>query len=288
MNYQMEDLLPIVAELAEQYTSKESTSVPYAIAEQLMGAVMYCIEELEQTQISGNAITVVDYQKTTMSAKEAYECGRQIVMEKVRQAQKLYHAILMEFHDYTNLAYHETIIEGMPQFFMKYDFRFCPQEHLLTLDYPILMHFPASMCGIDLIYEYLHVISLEQQFLNKLPEEYITFLTSSCTFDFSEAFVNIPAIMIKNMLGCRLAERKINMCSYTRQECMKLQANLERELNKGTLEQFLLQEFSYIMLQLSDVRAEAIDYLKLCIPDFCVELENAWRNNCFDMVLILS
>lgn len=282
MDYQPEELLPIVAELTAQYTSKESTSVPYTVAEQLMGAVMYCIEEYEQSQTNGLLRQVEN------PAKEVYVSGRQLVMEKTRLAQKLYHAILPEFHDYGNRAYHETVIEGMPQFFMKYDFRFCPQENLLTLDYPILKQFPAEMCGIDLIYAYLRVISLEQQFFKKMPEEYITFLTSSSPFDFAEAFVNIPEIMVKNMLGCRLAERRICMCSYTGQEYTNLKTNIAREQKAGTLEQFLLQEFSYIMSQLPEINTETIDYLKLCIPDFCVELENALKNDCLDKVLVLS
>ena len=41
MNYEMEELVPIVGKLAEKYTSRESTSIPYEKAEQLMGAVLY-------------------------------------------------------------------------------------------------------------------------------------------------------------------------------------------------------------------------------------------------------
>lgn len=45
MNYEMEELLPIVAKLAERYTSKESTSVSYECAQRLMDAVLYCINQ---------------------------------------------------------------------------------------------------------------------------------------------------------------------------------------------------------------------------------------------------
>ena len=47
MNYEMEELLPIVGKLAGQYTSNESGSVTYETANQLMGAVIYCIRETE-------------------------------------------------------------------------------------------------------------------------------------------------------------------------------------------------------------------------------------------------
>ena len=44
--FSMEELLPIVAELAEKYTSGESSSVTYERAQGLMQAVLYCINEL--------------------------------------------------------------------------------------------------------------------------------------------------------------------------------------------------------------------------------------------------
>lgn len=37
MDYEMEELVPIVGKLAEKYTSHESTSITYEKAEQLMG-----------------------------------------------------------------------------------------------------------------------------------------------------------------------------------------------------------------------------------------------------------
>ena len=43
MHYEMEELIPIVGRLAEKYTANESTSVTYEKAEQLMGAVLYCM-----------------------------------------------------------------------------------------------------------------------------------------------------------------------------------------------------------------------------------------------------
>ncbi len=48
VNYEMEELVPIVGKLAEKYTAFESTSVSYEKAEQLMGAVLYCIHETWQ------------------------------------------------------------------------------------------------------------------------------------------------------------------------------------------------------------------------------------------------
>ena len=45
--YTMEQLIPVVAGLAEEFTSKESCSVTYEKARQLMEAVIYCIGHLD-------------------------------------------------------------------------------------------------------------------------------------------------------------------------------------------------------------------------------------------------
>ena len=47
MDYEMEELVPIVGKLAEKYTANESTSITYEKAEQLMGAVLYCRKTVE-------------------------------------------------------------------------------------------------------------------------------------------------------------------------------------------------------------------------------------------------
>ena len=47
MEYTMMELLPVVQYLSERYTGKESGSVTYDMANQLMEAVLYCIREFE-------------------------------------------------------------------------------------------------------------------------------------------------------------------------------------------------------------------------------------------------
>ena len=50
--YTMEELVPIVGRLAEKYCAGESSSVTYEKAEQLMGAVLYCIHEVTKEKAS--------------------------------------------------------------------------------------------------------------------------------------------------------------------------------------------------------------------------------------------
>ena len=76
MEYTMEELVPVVGKLAEKYTAYESTSITCEKAEQLMGAVLYCIRELEQTGRDRLA------PGNRLPAQRAYEIGAVCVEEK--------------------------------------------------------------------------------------------------------------------------------------------------------------------------------------------------------------
>ena len=101
MDYEMEELVPIVGKLAEKYTANESTSITYEKAEQLMGAVLYCIHELWEN--SGN----MPSSNKKLSAQRAYEIGAAYVREKTEKALDLYNRILPEFCHYENKCLYE-------------------------------------------------------------------------------------------------------------------------------------------------------------------------------------
>lgn len=182
MHYEMEELIPIVGRLAEKYTANESTSVTYEKAEQLMGAVLYCIHEAEQQgwqegDASGNIEGASDRHPLTvtekkLSAKQAYEAGAACVEQKTRKALKLYHEILPEFQSYDNACLNDTFVRGFPEFFKWYDVKFQPQNTILTLDYPVLKDI-SGLSGIDKVYAFIKCIRLEQQFLRKFPRSYV-------------------------------------------------------------------------------------------------------------------
>ena len=166
MDYEMEELVPIVGKLAEKYTAHESTSIPYEKAEQLMGAVLYCIHELEE--MDGNLLALNE----KIPAYKAYELGVSYVEEKTEKALNLYNKIIPEFCHYENQCLYDTFIKGIPEFFKWYDIRFEPQNTILCLDYPILKDISAHT-GIDQIYEFVKSICLEQKFLKLFPTGYI-------------------------------------------------------------------------------------------------------------------
>lgn len=225
MKYEMEQLLPVVAKLSEKYTGMDSTSISYEKAEQLMGAVLYCIRQADRENefssdaegVSGSASTgdgeygLTPIREQEVSLQQRYDRGYELVEEKIKNTLDLYHNILQQFDDYGNVCLHDTVIKGMPEFFKWYDARFMPQNHILTLDYPVLKDL-LSYTGIDKIQQYLCCIDIEQRFLHELPREYVISVLDQFPYDYRKMIENVCEIvlqdLITNMLGGEVSVKK--------------------------------------------------------------------------------
>lgn len=154
--YSMEELVPIVGKLAEEFTSKESSSVTYERARQFMEAVIYCISHLEAGKDS--------LWSRETSATEAYEIGLAAVIEKVKATQRKYNRFMEFFDHYGNQNYRDTVEKALPGFFLYYDVKYAPTETIITMDYPVF-GMDMSLEGIDRIGQYIDLIWEEQCYL---------------------------------------------------------------------------------------------------------------------------
>ena len=280
MNFKTEDLLPLVGELAAKYTSKESTSITYEKARQLMEAVLYCIQEYEdQHSEEGGLVTRGDF----TDAKNAYNMGYEMVVQKTKDTKIQYNEMMEEFHSYGNRCYYETFVKGLPGFFLYYDFRFQPQNHILTLDYPVLLPM-GNLCGINAIQVYVNCVSLEQVFLRKLPEEYIRYVLTAYSRDCDELIINVAAITVRNILGGWIAGKEINTRGYTKKEQERVKAFVNGN-NRETIEVALKEGIFKLMEFQFDGNKELGNYLMSDMHDFSFELKNAVENGCLESVL---
>ncbi len=184
MGYEMEELVPIVGKLAKAYTAGESTSVTYEKAEQMMGAVLYAIGQLEQP---GQSYIIPT---NGVSAQQAYEMGMALIEEKVKTALRLYNEILPVFSHYENQCLYDTFVRRLPLFFKRYDIRFEPQNSILALDYPVLKDI-SRVTGIDQIYEFIRCIHWEQRFLRLFPRRDVMHMLSLYNRDYREMAENV-------------------------------------------------------------------------------------------------
>lgn len=200
--YRMEELLPVVAVLAEKYTSGESSSVTYETAQTLMEAVIYTVSQFGRENCS---LPAADRE---VSAGEAYRGGYESILQKVAETKDLYDRLTVDFEDYGCRNYRDTILGGMPAFFLEYDARFQPQNHILTLDYPAMAQC-RDLCGIDLIHAYLNNILIEREILTHFDCGKIKELIRNVEDCFGISYMgNICELVLLQVIGCMAAGRQ--------------------------------------------------------------------------------
>lgn len=214
MEYNIDELLPIVAKLSDKYTSKESSSVTYETAEMLMGAVVYCMNEVFEDK--QNAIVTGG---NFLKAEEIYQKGCDIVRKKAIQVKEIYESLIDEFEWYGCKNYRDTVLYGIPGFLKKYDPKFNPQHHILTLDYPLLMGNP-DLEGVDLILTYLEGIQIEKQLLDLFPSKSIIRLISKIQPDYKSLYLdNLCFPVLLNVIGCIITDKPIEMLEIESSDC---------------------------------------------------------------------
>lgn len=283
MNINTEDILPLVGELAAKYTSKESTSITYEKASQLMEAILYCIREYEDHQPEGEEILAVDH---NMDVKTAYQLGYERVLRKVKDTQKQYNEMIENFCSYGNRCYYDTFVKGIPGFFLYYDPRFQPQNHILTLDYPVLSSI-EGLCGADAMKVYVNSGYLEQIFLKSIPEEYVRHVLKAYSGDCDDLIINLAAITERNLLGGWIAGKQINTRGYTEKERKRVYAFVN-ETSRETIEAVCKEGILKLIHYLSPGNMELVKYLMLDIPDFSFELKNAAEHGHLESVLAVK
>ena len=277
-SYPMEEMMPIVSELAWKYTGCDHSSVTYEKAQMLMEAVLYCINEDRRQE--GNALVAKN-----IPAKEAYEQGRKIVLEKLKKLQTLYNELIPDFKDYGSVCLKDTVRKGIPAFLERYDFRYAPQETLLTLDYPVLRSY-GVLSGVDLVLCYMQDIRLEQKFLSKMEDKYIVKVLRKYQRDYEYVLVNICEIVLQNMAGHMILEKPLQGQGFNREEL----ESMEEILSDKTEEQikaYLLKALERLMAEYYDNDDRLLAYLGGGLSDIATRIRNNAENRCLGQLFML-
>ena len=281
MDYTMEELLPVVGKLTEKYTGFSSTSVTYETARQLMEAVLYCLREAEAEALKTGKNSVAAAQDTDLWL--LYRQGYEVVLEKTARAKKVYEQIIANFRSFGNRCYEDTIIRGIPEFFVRYDARFRPQDHLLTLDYPILRPV-GKRSGIDAVYFYLSCVLLEQRFLGRLPEPYGKAVLEHFHGDYEELILNVASVILRNLVVHMMMGKKLSENAVTADD-MERFCRRVKNCVRPKLEDTISHQLERLTGGPEGDRA-LYSYLSSDRKDFVAELKNAAECGYMDRMIV--
>ena len=214
MDYQMEELLPIVSELAQKYAGYESTSITYEKAQSLMEAVLFCLSEYNSS--AKDSLVQKD-----ISVKEQYNIGAKLLSEKVENIRKIFNEISFQFEDFGVKCLYDTVQKGIPQFLKWYDIKFCPQNTILTLDYPLLIDC-SSLTGADAVYKYIWAIQTEQIFLGKFDRNYVMLVLEKYNSEYRDMIENICSIVLTDIIGHIAIKKPLNDIDFLYEEYLQL------------------------------------------------------------------
>lgn len=276
MDYTFDELLPIIKNLSELYTRKESSSITYEMAEQLMEAIIYCIKE-NNSNIRNTACNELIKLAEIKNAEAAYQHGYNIVLNKVKKSKDIYEKMIIHFESYGNLNYYDTIVKGLPSFFIHYDAKFNPQNHILTLDYPTLKPL-NNLCGVDAVYQYISYIQLEQIFLSAFPYSYIIETLTQFHINYKGLFINICSIVLRNIICHMIVKKSLNDKEIIVEEMEYLNSFINIT-PKAELELKLIEMIKILIENEYNNNNELFNYLKADIKEFTSELINAAKNN---------
>lgn len=218
--YERKELLPLVSELAQQYTRHESTSITYERAQSLMEAVLYCIEECGRYEGSdmepafgaeppvrrearahyedsdvGPAFGAEPPARREMSLRERYQMGAILVRKKAEKVRELYNGLSPEFEDYGVRCLRDTVRQGIPRFLQWYDIKFCPQDMVIELEYPLLTDL-GGLRGVDAVYQYMRALCVEQKLLRGYGRDYVLDILERRRPEYPDMVENICGIVM--------------------------------------------------------------------------------------------
>lgn len=269
-NIPMEELIPITGRLAELYTGGESTTITYEKANQLMGAVLYCIREAAPQNSDGLYPAAG---AGTISAELLYKTGAGYVEEKVRKALSLYNEMLPDFACYGSRCLHDTFVLGLPGFFKWYDMKFHPQDTILTLDYPVLKDLSA-LTGIDRIYEFILCIRQEQSFLARFPEEDIIGLLSHHNSEYQDAADNICETILTAFAGHILSKKPLTEQTFETEDYLRIR-NAFQEFSLSDICRQINAGINIFMRMHHENDTKAETYFSGAVRNIAIRIKNA-------------
>ena len=280
MRFKKEELLPIVAKLAEKYTGKESTSISYEKARQFMAAVLYCMNEFEHAGGDLEEGTILD---SAIDAETAYGYGYELVVKKVKNIRTQYHKMMNVFNDYGNDCCRDTFLKGIPAFFLYYDARFDPRNHILTLDYPVL-GIDGTDCGADLMEQYVTGAYYEQILLDRLPHDYVIAVLNAYSSDYNSLIINLASIVLRDVLACRMAGKSIGRAGYSKVE-FHLLVQFVNDHTREELKEHLKKYVDEFMDFAYEGNRGLGEYLKMDLDDYSYVLKHGAEHGYIEAIV---
>ncbi len=278
MDYKMEELFPIITKMARKYAGFENTSVCYEKAQMLMEAILYCLDEYWSQ--ASDTVARVD-----ISVEEQYALGAKLVMDKAYRIREIYNEMSVSFEDYGVKCLRDTVRKGIPEFLKRYDAKFCPQDTILTLDYPVTVDL-SLRGGADRVYGYLCAVSAEQRFLGRFGSVYVRSVLEKYNSGYRDMYENICEVLLGNVLGHIFLQKPLEEMGFEEGELDLLSARFQA-LSVSEMENEIEGSIREMVGRFYCNDPQVLEYLCLSAQNLAVRVDTAIRTGRIDKVFLL-
>jgi hypothetical protein len=238
--------IELLKEKLKYYTKDESSSVRVEAAESILQCIDYTIGVYLKT--FDNMELVIEELKHT-SLFDMLDKGHDLINKKILHSKKLLHEINESKLKVDNYSYNDTIDYGISLFFKEYDSFFEAHETPGSIDYQLYSD-NMNYIGIEYIYNYLDILSLENKFCNNFHISEINKLLKAYDKNTELLLINIFELVLINLLGVIICGKDLNSLNIN---------SLDRKYIKNKLGKLSLEELQQELLKDAKICCEVLD-----------------------------
>jgi hypothetical protein len=274
------ELIDLLGKETQRYTNGESSSIKVERAQEILQSITFLIGSYLKT-----LNTLKDKINTLKKEKisDLFYKGMDVTEAIKKQAFLTLKSLQEELPDIKNIAYQDTIREGIAVFFHDYNIEFGAHEMPGSIDYPLLMT-NTHLIGVEFVYDYLNTFQMENEFLKKFPVETINLLLLGFHVNSEDLLINIFEIVFTNLLGCKILSRKLVDLNIPETERSWLQGNLIN-LSEDDLKHKLEKAWEDVCDELQ-LKEEIRSYSRILLKPLQIRLENNLKTGTLHEIFI--
>ena len=201
-----EALYSLLSAQCKSFTGGQSSSLSVETVEALLSSICFSLSCFAN-KYGQNALLEIPPEK-------ALEGARDILKKRIQLCKTLYLTLLRLPFQPDNVSYRDTV-NGMENFFKKYDYYFFADQIPCDIDYQLCLPVSESLWGVEFLTEYIKRLICEGRFCGAFQRYEITALLANFGSRNHELLINVFTPVLSNALGRVLLGNDISTLEVT-------------------------------------------------------------------------
>lgn len=201
-----EALYSLLSAQCKSFTGGQSSSLSVETVEALLSSICFSLSCFAN-KYGQNALLEIPPEK-------ALEGVRDILKKRIQLCKTLYLTLLRLPFQPDNVSYRDTV-NGMENFFKKYDYYFFADQIPCDIDYQLCLPVSESLWGVEYLTEYIKRLICEGRFCGAFQRYEITALLANFGSRNDELLINVFTPVLSNALGRVLLGNDISTLEVT-------------------------------------------------------------------------